>query len=746
MRRFSSLVPIVLLSIVLMSCQAGKGGNGSLDSEAPDVQVKILMEQGYPDRAVAVVVAHEAWFASAAATNAEVRALLDRLKAGVDYLHAPEALAVQQEVAAIIWPVDRSGWPLVKADLERLGIRVDALRELACYRSPRFRPESLDKAVHAFEGRLAEIRRGAVRAFAVYPLFSGLDFFAEYPVPVDRETVLSENASHVAEALKKATPSQVAAFAQCHGDALPQSMRDSLGERYFLSLCPEPAGADLHDILAAYRKCTDAGYSLSRIPGVKVAFLQVTSPDLIRKKVLDFPIDVKLDVPFEAKKANMKTAFSSVTVKNADILILMNVAMSKARRSVSETERMESVFVASYGKEENPEYEIVRAELEAASEQYHAATSKSTTPWAWSILVHMAEESAKEDQVRDTATRLEQLKVKMRNTPKYISVPNYQPYMVTRAHMDVSKAATVDYYVVDQRSRTWFANTFDVRRKSYFAVCYDMMESDPDKDKFLGSSVLEDDVVRFEQEAVTVNLSDLLADFAADGAARKRYASLASVHREIVRDRNVALANLKKETFDFDRYHDRRFDSVVVVQNMGRGLGSGFYVTENLVLTNYHVVEENSFVKLRLFDERETFGKVVAKDVRLDLALIQADTMGRPVRFYSGRTMPLGETLEVIGHPNGHLFSVTRGIASSVRKASSVMGVKGKPVLFVQTDAAVNHGNSGGPLFWGNQVVGVNDWGDIRDGAVSLNFSIHYSEVCRFLKDNEVAYLTGSKQ
>lgn len=70
-------------------------------------------------------------------------------------------------------------------------------------------------------------------------------------------------------------------------------------------------------------------------------------------------------------------------------------------------------------------------------------------------------------------------------------------------------------------------------------------------------------------------------------------------------------------------------------------------------------------------------------------------------------------------------------------------------MLYIQTDAAINGGNSGGPLFYGNYVVGVSDWGYSKMGngadADGLNFAIHYSEVFSFLDDNGIKVCKGSK-
>jgi S1-C subfamily serine protease len=163
-------------------------------------------------------------------------------------------------------------------------------------------------------------------------------------------------------------------------------------------------------------------------------------------------------------------------------------------------------------------------------------------------------------------------------------------------------------------------------------------------------------------------------------------------------------------------------------------LGTGFYVEPELVLTNYHVIEGAQFVEMKLRNGLETFGKVVKSDVRLDLALVRVQARGKPVQFHSG-AIPLGATVEAIGHPKGLEFSITRGVVSALRRQPSPFGVSGKEVLFVQTDAPINPGNSGGPLFLGNNVVAVNDNKFAGKGIEGIGFSVHYTEVQDFLRE-----------
>lgn len=750
MRRVSRVAPLLLCAVFLLcSCKSVHLGGGKGLSGSPTENVEVLLDQGKIVEASDIVVDNEAYFAGSIG-EPETKAILVRLSAALDYTYSPQVQTIKERLHSIHWPVPRSDWKGVKDSISHIRLELDELGKLAIFKYPRYRPAIYGQALLALQAKEDEIRADAPKNFVEFSLVDGKNFFVEYPVHIEEGIFLDENKSIWSGALADMKAADKAVFIATYGANLPHSAQKELAQSYFLSLCPKGKDADLKNILAAYEKTRAAGLDLQSIPGIKIAFLQVTSPDLIKDKALDFGVDIKLDMPFDASKASMRKAFSHGAVKNADILILVNMAVSKAKRVVEENETISSTYVASYGQEINPEYEIAKAELEAASVQHHAAQSKTTTSWAVDVFAHWDEESKKTDLIESTGNRYDVAKKKMRTTPKHISIAQYQPYPVTKAHMDIYKFATVNYYVIDKRKKVFFKDTFDVSEKSFFTVCYAMEESDPNKEKFLQTSVLEDDVVRYEMEPIPVNLSDLLEQFATRPSEWKRYASMESIHRTFTKDRSLAQRKHHSEKYEIDKYSDKRFDSVVVVRNTGQGMGTGFYVTGDMIITNYHVVEEANYVQLKRFDQRETMGRVIARDAYLDLALIQADMRGKPVCFYNKRTLPIGKTLEVIGHPNGYEFSISRGVVSTVRKTRPInFPSSNKKILYIQTDAATNGGNSGGPVFFGKYVVGVNDWGQVTTSsgasAQGLNFSIHYAEVFKFLDQNGIRVSKGSK-
>jgi serine protease Do len=155
-----------------------------------------------------------------------------------------------------------------------------------------------------------------------------------------------------------------------------------------------------------------------------------------------------------------------------------------------------------------------------------------------------------------------------------------------------------------------------------------------------------------------------------------------------------------------------------------RGEGSGFIVApEGYILTNAHVVADASEVTVRLTDRREFTAKVVGVDRRTDVAVIKIDGKDLPtVRIGDPNRLRPGEWVVAIGSPFGFDNSVTAGIVSALSRSLP----DGQYTPFIQTDAAVNPGNSGGPLFnMAGEVVGINSQIYSRTGGfMGISFAI----------------------
>ena len=155
-----------------------------------------------------------------------------------------------------------------------------------------------------------------------------------------------------------------------------------------------------------------------------------------------------------------------------------------------------------------------------------------------------------------------------------------------------------------------------------------------------------------------------------------------------------------------------------------QGLGSGFIVSpDGYIVTNAHVVDGATEVTVKLTDRREFTAKVVGADKRTDIALIKIDAKNLPALDLSAPPgVKQGEWVIAIGSPFGFENSVSAGIVSGVHRALP----GGQMTPFIQTDVAVNPGNSGGPLLnVAGQVVGVNSQIYSRSGGfMGLSFAI----------------------
>ena len=137
-----------------------------------------------------------------------------------------------------------------------------------------------------------------------------------------------------------------------------------------------------------------------------------------------------------------------------------------------------------------------------------------------------------------------------------------------------------------------------------------------------------------------------------------------------------------------------------------QGMGSGFIVEPGgVILTNAHVVEGADEVRVRLSDRREFKGKVLGVDHQSDIAVVKIDATGLPVvKFGDPAQVRVGQWVLAIGSPFGFENTATVGIVSATSRSLP----DGTYVPFIQTDAAVNPGNSGGPLFnMKGEVIGI---------------------------------------
>ena len=174
----------------------------------------------------------------------------------------------------------------------------------------------------------------------------------------------------------------------------------------------------------------------------------------------------------------------------------------------------------------------------------------------------------------------------------------------------------------------------------------------------------------------------------------------------------------------FRDFMDREQNGAPRRQRRGTALGSGFIISaDGYVVTNNHVIENADEIEIEFFDGRLMEASVVGTDPKTDVALLKVTAQDKLkfVNFGDSNKSKVGDWVLAIGNPLGQGFSVSAGIISARGRALS-----GSYDDFIQTDAAINRGNSGGPLFnMDGEVIGVNTAIlSPNGGSIGIGFSM----------------------
>lgn len=182
-----------------------------------------------------------------------------------------------------------------------------------------------------------------------------------------------------------------------------------------------------------------------------------------------------------------------------------------------------------------------------------------------------------------------------------------------------------------------------------------------------------------------------------------------------------------------------------MMQYVSEGAGSGVIISENgYIATNYHVIETATAISVRTSDGTSYEAKIVGGDERTDLAVLKIEATGLKAAVYGDfSTCKVGDTVVAIGNPLGQLGgTVTDGIISALDRE---MTIDGNIMTLLQTNTAVNPGNSGGGLFNTNgQLIGIVNAKSSGEDVEGLGFAIPIDIAQDVIEDLiEVGYVTG---
>ncbi|MCG5534197.1 trypsin-like peptidase domain-containing protein [Halorhodospira sp. 9621] len=327
-------------------------------------------------------------------------------------------------------------------------------------------------------------------------------------------------------------------------------------------------------------------------------------------------------------------------------------------------------------------------------------------------------------EVRSIRSKLRQARELLNITPPQIVEPVFQTYEYTVRVIQLKRDTRFEALIVDHDRKKLGRGTLGIQEEKEIEVAlgiraHDRFNRHSNKGLREWSDSLREADVKIKPTELSREIS-----FVSKKDVHSHVASAMEAKREDEMPRGGGYPAVE-QGFDPDGTASSYLHGVVVVST-GASTGSGFHVSENIVVTNAHVVGSSNRPEIRNKDGRIHEGRVIASDLAADLALIEVRERGIPLPLFSGPP-PVGSDVIAVGHPQGMEFTVTRGIVS----ASRSFGRKGEVIPVFQTDAAINPGNSGGPLIYQGEVLGVNT--AILSGSSGIGFAVHVDRVRQML-------------
>ena len=454
-----------------------------------------------------------------------------------------------------------------------------------------------------------------------------------------------------------------------------------------------------------------------------------------------------------------KNEFKELTKKNINLVLIIPKDVETFSNTISQNQ-MTSRIVTGIRQIPNPDYRRLEMEIrdtekkamlakrESEIYEYKLMTQQSSGVGWLDLLGAVANTGASisyHNNYVNLQNKLNDLISEYSTTPMYLDKEILSPYNYDLVNIKSEKK--VHYNIIQFQNNKFYQSDVSLNEEKNFNVAYNINQQDKRFEELTNKHHKMEDVKIWENTKLDeVSIDGFLLKI--NNSTKKQLNNINDVYALLNYEQDkpesfwsklfgskknqkkkVKSASLTSSSYETK---DSRFDSVVVVKT-GSGMGSGFFISNDEILTNYHVVENAMSISIIDRDKKRSSAVVIKKDLKRDLALLKTNMKGDPVKFYSGQ-LKQGEMVEALGHPKGRKFSLTKGWISAIRKESSVYNATGADdVLFIQTDAAINPGNSGGPLFYKDRVIGVNTQGLHKDTSEGMNFAVHFSEVQKFL-------------
>ena len=429
---------------------------------------------------------------------------------------------------------------------------------------------------------------------------------------------------------------------------------------------------------------------------------------------------------------------------NKDIveqLLFVKFINKNYERNIVRTFEEESRYVSGQREEWNPKYDEAQFAVQDAYEKYlNAKNQEIDCPYNAANPIACALISAGYETATDNRYReYEAAKNKVSNTSRTVLIDIYSDYSVEKIQIEAKKTTTlVAVYMDFIKGETFYKEIPLIEEKEFVVINSEVAETDINKRKLLKNISNESEVdnwmnsnIEYSKNGISLLEEIKTSDYI---LSKTKSAQIKLIDNLVLENKkNVSVGSSKNTSIKKSNDYIVE-DSIVIVDTLD-GSGTGFYITKNHILTNHHVVEDSNFVNLKNMQNDKFTGKVIAKDISTDLAIVEVNYESRPLQLEPTCKVDRRENVFTVGHPKGFEYSTSRGIVSSIRNIPNPFYKATGKKLYIQIDASISSGNSGGPLFNSDEyVIGVNTWG--RTDGQNLNFAVHCSEVQSFIEEH----------
>jgi len=652
----------------------------------------------------------------------------------------------ENALRSIEWPSCFSEWNFVKNTLDKAEMLLAEYESFNILFEKELYIDSYIETQKSLLNLKEKITISSYKVFASYPHSVFPLFFEKYPVIIDVREFFQKYPNLVFEVAETLNSTEIQYFFALYKEYLDEPSQERLSQQYFHARIKEIASSSEMSFSVFTRIVKETlknGMLLGKSFCSNILILDMTDYDTFENILSSFDINIDNDLSLNFKKSDIEEIPLYLDSEEYDVVILLDFTKLENYREIISYESVNSEFIAGHRSVPNPQYSYLTRQINIANndlqnviyEGYQIQSQQCQGILCIAKNSLLVANALLERKLREKVSELSNT---LRFTQMHIDEPVYQNYTFNKTTIESLKNIKANYYIFDSYANKSFSGVFEYTKSMPFVVAYNISEKDKNFSRHKNKLNSEQEITDFESGTISIELSDIISSYIKNDTYQTEIKSKEEIQSLVKSDRLVAKNEASTSEYIVTSKDDERFESVVVLAHPGGSFGSGFYVTPEIVLTNYHVIDGTQFVEMMLYDGSQTFGKVYAQDIRLDIALVKVQKRGLPVQFYKEKNLKLGDTVEAIGHPLGLNFSITRGVISGMRDIESRYMAGGNKVKFIQTDVAINPGNSGGPLFLKDKVIGINTQKVANIEAEGLGFAIHYSEIINFLEKNGV--------